>query len=382
MKSRSFSQLTSTFCRIDLHALRWNLAYLRSLIAPAVKLLAVVKANAYGHGDIEIATTLSKQGVRHFGVATVQEGLRLRQAGISDSIIVLGGLYPDQFAALLEHSLTPVVTEHAILRELEALGSARNRRIECHLKIDTGMGRLGWLADNVHRWLPELKSLAAVKIQGLMSHFAVAEGIDSSSRHRQLARFQKVLAALRQSGHGPVLAHMANSAALLTFPESHLDMVRPGGTLYGIFSHPPLSRDNPLKPVLSWRSRVLQVKQIHRDHPVSYGETFVTTRDSIIATLSVGYADGLKRSLSNKGWVLIRGQRAPIVGLVTMDLTMVDVTDIAGVQQGDEVVLLGTQGREKISAEEMAGWANTISYEILTSISSTIPRTYIDEEEA
>jgi alanine racemase len=383
VKSHSPSQLKpTTFCRVDLSALRWNLAYLRNTLAAEVQILAVVKANAYGHGDIEITRTLSQNGVRYFGVATVQEGIRLRQAGISDSVIVLGGLYPEEFEALLEHSLTPVVTEPRILRTLDALASARNHCIDCHLKIDTGMGRLGWLADNVHEWLPDLEDLDAVNIHGIMSHFAIAEGVESSSRYRQLAGFRKVLAALREAGHEPVLAHMANSAALLTFPESHFDMVRPGGSLYGIFSHPPLSRNNPLKPVLSWRSRVLQVKRIHRNHPVSYGETFVTTRDSAIATLSVGYADGLKRSLSNKGSVLIRGQRAPIVGLVTMDLTMVDVTDIAGVQQGDEVVLLGTQGQETISAEEVAGWANTISYEILTSISSTIPRYYINEEEA
>jgi alanine racemase len=373
---------TPTFCQIDLNALRWNIEYLRNLLAPEVKILAVVKANAYGHGDIQITRALSKNGVRHFGVATVPEGVRLRQAGISDSIIVLGGLYEEELAALLEYSLTPVVTENHILKKLDAFGSARNHRIECHLKIDTGMGRLGWLADNVHQWLPELSDLDAVKIHGIISHFAIAEGVESSSRHRQLAGFHQVLAALRKAGHEPVLAHMANSAALLTFPESHFDMVRPGGTLYGIFSHPPLAQEHALRPVLSWKSRVLQVKPIRRDHPVSYGETFVTARNSVIATLSVGYADGLKRSLSNKGWVLIRGQRAPIVGLVTMDLTMVDVTDIAGVQQGDEVVLLGTQARENISAEEMASWADTISYEILTSISSNIPRHYIDEEEA
>jgi len=382
VKPHSPNKLAATFCRVNLSVLRRNVDCLRNHLDAGVQILAVVKANAYGHGDIEIAQALSKNSVQHFGVATVAEGVRLRQAGINDAIVVLGGLYTEDLTPLLEHSLTPVVTEYAILKTLDAVAAARNQRIECHLKVDTGMGRLGWLADTVHEWLPELEGLQAVKIHAVMSHFAIAEGIESPSRHRQLASFHKVLAALKRAGHEPVLAHMANSAALLTFPESHLDMVRPGGTLYGIFSHPPLSRANSLEPVLSWYSRVLQVKQIQRNKPVSYGETFVTTRDSVIATLSVGYSDGLKRSLSNKGWVLVRGQRAPIVGLVTMDLTMVDVTDIAGVQHGDEVVLLGTQGRENISAEEMAGWADTISYEILTSISSTIPRTYIDEEEA
>jgi alanine racemase len=371
-----------TFCRVDLSVLRSNLNYLRDRVATNVQILAIVKANAYGHGDIQIATALSKSGVRHLGVATVQEGVRLRKAGIKDSIIVLGGLYAEELPTLLQYSLTPVVTETRILQQLDALAAARNQKVDCHLKIDTGMGRLGWLADRVHEWMPDLAALHAVKIRGIMSHFAVAEGVESPSRQRQLAGFRKVLALLRKEGYEPELAHMANSAALLTFPESHFDMVRPGGALYGLFAHPPLSRRHNLKPVLSWLSRVIQVKRIPKNHPVSYGEQFIAPRESVIATISVGYADGLKRSLSNKGAVLIRGQRAPIVGLVTMDLTMVDVTDIAGVQQGDEVVLLGAQGHESVSAEEMAAWADTISYEILTSISSSIPRYYFDKEEA
>lgn len=370
-----------TFCRVDLPALRANLEYLRERVGGKVQLLAVVKANAYGHGDIPIATALSRQGVGHFAVASVHEGVRLRRAGIQVPIIVLGGLYPEDLPALLDYSLTPVVTETLILRQLDALASARQQRIHCHLKVDTGMGRLGWLADLAHEWIPGLYDLKAVDISGVMSHFAIAECADSPSRQRQLAAFHKVLALLHAAGHEPEWTHMANSAALLSFPDAHFNMVRPGGTLYGLFTQPSLMRSHPLKPVLSWLSRVVQVKRMPKNHPVSYGELFVTRRESVIATVSTGYADGLKRSLSNKGAVLIRGQRAPIVGLITMDLTMVDVTDIAGVQPGDEVVLLGAQLEQAISAEEMAAWANTISYEILTSISSTIPRYYIGEEE-
>lgn len=371
-----------TFCRVDLCALRANLRYLRERAEANAQLLAVVKANAYGHGDIPIATALAKAGVHHFGVATVHEGVRLRRAGIEAPIIVLGGLYPEHLSALLDYGLTPVVTETLILEQLDALACSRQQRIGCHLKVDTGMGRLGWLADLAHEWIPGLRGLQAVEISGVMSHFAVAECADSPSRRRQLAAFHRVLALLRAAGHEPEWAHMANSAALLTFPEAHFNMVRPGGTLYGLFTHPSLMCSHPLKPVLSWLSCVVQVKRIPKNHPVSYGERFVARRDSVIATISTGYADGLKRSLSNKGAVLIRGRRAPIVGLITMDLTMVDVTDIAGVRQGDEVVLLGAQREQAISAEEMASWADTISYEILTSISSTIPRYYIDEEEA
>lgn len=370
-----------TFCRVDLSALRSNLRYLRERVGEDVCILAVVKANAYGHGDVEIANALSNEGVTHFGVATAPEGVRLRRAGITDTIVVLGGIYPEDLPVLLDHSLTPVVTETRILRQLDALSAARHQRIGCHIKIDTGMGRLGWLADRPQEWVPELARLDAVEVSGVMSHFAIAECRESPSRMRQLAGFQKALRLLREAGVEPRWAHMANSAALLTFPEAHFNMVRPGGTLYGLFSHPALAQGLPLKPVLSWLSRVVQVKRIPKGHPISYGEQFVTMRESVIATISVGYAEGFKRALSNKGAVLVRGRRAPIVGLVTMDLTMVDVTDIAGVQQGDEVVLLGAQCEQAVSAEEMAAWADTISYEILTSISATIPRYYIDEEE-
>ncbi len=365
-----------TCCVVDLSALRANLRTVRRLVGPGVEVLAVVKADAYGHGDIETARALCAEGVGRLGVATVAEGARLREAGIDAAILVLGGLYPDDAAALVRYSLDPVVASLGLLRHLDAVGDEHGAEIPCHLKLDTGMGRLGLLPDAVEEWLPELDGLKAVRLQGVMSHFARAEEPESQSCRGQLRAFRRTLKRIRVAGHDVPLVHMANSAAVMGLPEAHFDMVRPGGMLYGIYSHPPLAERVRLAPALTWKTRVLQLKTLPKHSPISYGGTFVTCRESTIATVPVGYADGYKRSLSNKAAVLIRGRRAPVVGRVTMDLTMADVTAIEGVQPGDEVVLLGTQGGETISAEEMAGWADTISYEIVTSIGRGVPRHY------
>lgn len=370
-----------TCCLVDLSALRANLGTVRRIVGADVEILAVVKADAYGHGDVETARTLCEEGVGSVGVATVAEGVRLRKAGIEAAILVLGSLAPVDAAALVRYSLNPVVSNLDLLRHLDAYGARHGVEFACHLKLDTGMGRLGVLSDAVEDWLPELAGLRTVRLLGVMSHFAKAEEPESPSCRGQLRAFRQTLERIHAAGHPRVAAHMANSAAIIVLPEAHFDMVRPGGMLYGIFSHPPLAEHVRLAPVLTWKTRVLQLKTLPKNTPVSYGGTFVTRRESVIATLPVGYADGYKRSLSNRAAVLVRGRRAPVVGRVTMDLTMADVTDIGGVQPGDEVVLLGTQGGETISAEEMAGWAETISYEILTSISPKIPRNYIRTKE-
>ena len=366
-----------TCCVIDLSAVRANLRTVCRLAGPGVDVLAVVKADAYGHGDIESARALCTEGVRRLGVATVAEGIRLREAGIDAAILVLGSLYPGDAAALVRHSLDPVVPGLDLLRHLDAYGAEHHAEIRCHLKLDTGMGRLGLLPEAIGEWLPELGRLRALRLQGVMSHFARAEEPESASCQGQLRAFRQALERIRAAGCEGAVAHMANSAAIIGLPEARFDMVRPGGMLYGIFSHPPLAQRVRLAPALTWKTRVLRLKTLPKDSPVSYGGTFVTGRESVIATLPVGYAEGYKRSLSNKAAVLIRGRRAPVVGRVTMDLTLVDVTDVGGVQPGDEVVLLGSQGDDTISAEEMAAWADTISYEILTSISARIPRYYV-----
>ena len=365
-----------TFCTVDLAALRWNFRQVRKKIGREVKVLSVVKANGYGHGAREVAKTLEHEGSDGFGVATLEEGVELREAGIRSPIVILAGFYPAQFDQLLRLRLIPVAIEPDGLRRLETLARKRGVSLGFHLKLDTGMGRIGFLASEIDSWLPELNKVKSLRLGGIFSHFSHAENVGGNYTGNQLKVFRKLVERLNGAGHDPPLVHLANSAAVITLPSAHFSMVRPGLMLYGIYPSPGMASRVALKPVLSWKSRILQLKAAAKGSSISYGQTFVTRRKSLIATLPVGYADGYPRLLSNRGAVLVRGKRAPIVGRVCMDLTMIDVTDIRGVRQGDEVVMLGCQGREKISADEMALWAGTISYEILTSISARVPRIY------
>jgi alanine racemase len=363
-----------TFCFVDLNALRWNFREIRSRVGPQVKVLSMVKADGYGHGALAISKALAAEGSDGFGVATLEEGVGLRQAGICAPILVLAGAYPDQVDEFFDYSLTPVIHALASLEELDAAVQGRNKALNVHLKIDTGMGRIGLLAAEFDSWLPKIKKLRALKIEGVFSHFSHAESVEGGYTRQQLRIFQRVVERLRAEGISPSLVHLANSAATITLPQAYFDMVRPGLMLYGIYPSPAMASQICLKPVLSWKTRILQLKKVPAGSSISYGQTFITKRESLIATLPIGYADGYPRLLSNRGEVLINGKRAAVAGRVCMDLTMIDVTDIEKIQPGDEVVLLGRQGDAEISADEMAAWANTISYEILTSISNRVPR--------
>jgi len=286
----------------------------------------------------------------------------------------LAGVFPDQLGELISNELVPVVYDVEILKQLDAEAQRRQKTLGVHLKIDTGMGRLGVLAADAKEWIAELKNLRALKLEGVFSHFSHAESVEGDYTRKQLAIFNEVIAQLRAQGLAPPLVHFANSAATITMPAAYFDMVRPGIMLYGVYPSAAMASQIVLKPVLSWKTKILQLKKVPSGASISYGQTFVTKRESLIATLPVGYADGYSRLLSNRGAVLVGGQRAPIAGRVCMDLTMIDVTDIRNVQQGDEVVLLGRQGPAEISADEMAAWTNTISYEILTSVGARVPR--------
>lgn len=377
----SFTNGRPTSCSIDLDALRWNFNQVRQKVGPKVKILSIVKANAYGHGAPEVARTLAEAGTDFFGVATLEEGLQLRQAGIRTPILILAGAYPEQIDELVHNDLTPSLYEPGMLRSLELLARKREITLNFHLKVDTGMGRIGFAAPEVDLWLPQLAGLEALKLQGLFSHFSHAESVGGEYTRNQLEMFQRVVKRLREAGYDVPLIHLANSAAVISLPPSRFSLVRPGLMLYGIHPSAEMSTQVLLRPALSWKTRALQLKRLPSGSSISYGQTFVTRRESLIATLPVGYADGYHRLLSNRGVVLVRGKRAPVVGRICMDLTMIDVTGIAGVEQGDEVVLLGHQGGETVSADEMAGWAETISYEILTSISARVPRIYYSSKE-
>jgi len=362
-----------THCSIDHAALRWNLQQIRTRVGAQVKILSMVKANAYGHGALAVAKTLLAAGGDALGVATLDEGFELRQSGTGAPIIVVAGVYADQLQQFISHSLTPVIYDLSGLTELEGAVAKRGATLDIHLKIDTGMGRLGLRASELDNWLPRLKALRALKIAGVFSHFSTAESVDGDYTKKQLEVFTGVVTRLRAAAMTP-LFHFANSAATITQPAAYFGMVRPGIMLYGAYPSPAMAQQITLKPVLSWHTKILQLKKVPAGTSISYGQTFVTKRESVIATLPVGYADGYQRILSNRGEVLVRGKRAPVAGRVCMDLTMLDVTDIRNVQQGDEVVLLGRQGDAEITADEMAAGANTISYEIFTSIGARVPR--------
>ncbi len=370
-----------TFCSIDLEALRWNFRQVRKKVGRPVKVLSVVKANAYGHGAVQVARVLEDEGSYGFGVATLEEGIELRKGGLQSPVLILAGIYPEQIEELLEYHLTPTICEVEALRLLEGLARKRGVSLPFHLKVDTGMGRLGFLPSEIDSWIPELAEIKALKLEGVFSNFSQAERADGNYTQGQVETFKNVVKGLKAQGHHPRLIHLANSAAVIALPSSYFTMVRPGLVLYGIYPSRDMARRLSLKPILTWKTRILQLKRVPKGAGISYGRTFVTKRESLIAILPVGYADGCHRLLSNRGTVLVRGKRAPIVGRICMDLTMIDVTAIRGVKQGDEVVLLGEQGADQISANEMARWAETISYEILTSISARVPRIHHSSKE-
>jgi alanine racemase len=363
-----------TCCLIDLEALRWNFRQIRAKVGARVKVLSMVKANGYGHGAALVAATLAEEGSDAFGVATLEEGLELRRAGIRSPIIVLAGAYIEQLDQYLNKHLIPVVHDFALLKRMEATVRDLGTTLPVHLKVDTGMGRIGLLATEIDSWLPEIKRLKALKLEGMFSHFSHAESVEGDYTKKQLQLFQRTVNRFRSESVLPPLVHLANSAATISLPAAYFDMVRPGLMLYGLYPSTTMTRQISLRPVMSWQTRILQLKKLPPGASISYGQTFITRRHSLIATLPVGYADGYQRLLSNRGVVLVRGQRAPIVGRVCMDLTMIDVTDIGGVDEEDVVVLLGRQGESEISADELAARSNTISYEILTSIGARVPR--------
>ncbi len=368
-----------TIAEIDLDALRFNLNQLRGMSDGKADILAVVKANAYGHGAVEVAKELENAGAGIFGVATTEEGIELRRSGLSSPILVLAGTYPEEFEKVIENKLSPVVFDLEIARALDAQGKKAGRQIPVHLKVDTGMNRLGipW-----REWEPALQvlqSLRNLRVEGLMSHFSVAESErpdDLSFTEEQRQRFQACVDSARRMGMQPRYIHLANSAASARLEPARFNLVRTGLLLYGLHPAPALQSRVSLRPVLRWKTSILSLKRVPAGDPVSYGRTYSCRKESLIATLPVGYADGYNRRLSNRGEVLVRGKRAKIAGIICMDLSMVDVSEISGVQVKDEVILLGKQGSEEIGAAEIAGWLETIPYEVLCAIGKRVPRIY------
>lgn len=366
----------STYATIDLSAFGHNLSRIQERLSKQCNVMAVVKANAYGHGAVETSRALIRSGVSELAVASVHEGMALREAGITAEILVLVDLFDEQIKDLLAYRLTPVITEPRLLPALAKAAEASNQSFPIHLKVDTGMGRLGFSPDDILTLFDALPAWKSLRVEGFMTHLADSDGENPGHSERQLQIFRSLLEQIeRRRVHVPRV-HAANSAAIVRFPQSHFSLVRPGIMLYGYHTLPKGVPCPELKPALSLRTTVMQLRTIKPGDSVSYNRTFVAKRTSTIAVLPIGYADGYNRRLSNKGFVLIDGKRAPIVGLVCMDMTMVDVTDIASIRVGDSVTLIGRESQDAIWADDIAEWTGTIPYEILCAIGPRIPRVY------
>lgn len=368
-----------TWAEIDLAALAHNFRVIRDHVGSDVKIMAAVKANAYGHGAIECARRLEAEGADWFGVALPEEEIELRNAGIAAPILCLGGFWPGQEADCLRERLTPVVYRLDMIDSLNQAALHAGVIADVHVKVDTGMGRLGVRADEVSHFCESLKRFSNIRVDGLMTHLASADDANQEEcTKKQLDKFDQAVTTFRENGFSPTYVHATNSAA--TFAQGRVgNMVRPGGTLYGFTRDvlPANVAKPPLKPVMSLYSRIMMLKKVAQGERLGYGGTFETKRDSVIATLPIGYNDGYSRALSNRGRVIVRGEFAPVVGRVSMDLTLIDVTGVE-VAVNDRVTLLGKEGDATITAEDVAELAGTISYEITCGIGDRVPRKYLE----
>lgn len=368
-----------TWAEIDLEALSENLRVIRAHVGPEQKVMAAVKADAYGHGAVPCARRLEAEGVDWFGVALPEEGIELRGCGIIRPILCLGGFWEGQQNACLQWNLTPVVYRIDRLESFDSAARDAGVVADVHVKIDTGMGRLGVPSDDVGQFCEALSRFQHIRVDGLITHLAAADDPEQEGfTKRQLARFSKAVTLFRERGFSPSYIHAANSAATFAYPQARGNMVRPGGTLYG-FSRDVLPANipsPPLRPVMSLRSRIMLLKNVGKGEKLGYGCSFETSRASLIATIPIGYDDGYRRVLSNRGRVIVQGKFAPVVGRVSMDLTLIDVTDVPGLSLDDQVTIIGRDGELSITAEEVAEAAGTISYEITCGISARVPRVY------
>jgi alanine racemase len=367
--------LRPTIVEVDLARLAANFRAIETAVAPAA-VMPIVKANAYGHGLVPVARHLVGLGARSLGVAFLEEAMALREAGVEVPILVMGGIFGDQIPLFLRHGLTLTASSVDKLRQIETTAGALGVTASVHLKIDTGMERIGVHYYSAETLLARAAEARHCRVEGIYSHFANADAADLTSARLQLSRFLDVLTWYDRHGLAPPARHMANSGAVLQLRESHLDLVRPGILLYGVYPSAEVARTIEVRPALAWKSRVVYFKVVQPGHPVSYGSTWQSDHPVRVVTVPVGYGDGYFRALSNVAEVLIRGKRYPVVGRVCMDQVMVNIESDSA-YNGDAVVLIGTDGRETIRCEDVAEWAGTIPYEVLTNINTRVPRTFV-----
>ena len=372
-----------TWALIDLDALASNFRWVRGRVGPGVRVMAVVKADAYGHGAVRCARRLAAEGADWFGVALPEEGAELRRAGITQPVLSLGGFWEGQEGLCLSERIVPAVYRLDMIGELDRAAREAGTVADVHLKVDTGMGRLGVRHDELGEFVDALRPFRNIRVDGVMTHFAAADDPDLNCfTDEQVARFRRAVELLRERGLRPRFEDLANSAGTFAHPAGWGNMVRPGGVLYGLWRDilPPAPEPPALLPVMSLRTRVTLVKRVHPGETLGYGCTFEASRETVVATLPVGYNDGYVRALSNRGRAIVRGQYAPVVGRISMDLTLADVTDVPGVRNGDVVTLIGADGGLSVPAEDIARTAGTLSYEITCGVSARVPRVSLGGE--
>ncbi|HAW49955.1 TPA: alanine racemase [bacterium] len=360
--------MSNCWVEIDLKAISNNFSFIKKIVSPS-KVCAVIKADAYGHGAVPIAKALNAD---MFGVFSLDEGVILRNGGVDKPILILGPSMEEEVFDIVQYNLIPNVFTKEFLIALSKIPS----KVKCHIKVDTGMGRIGISFDNAIEFIKEAVSYSNIDVEGIFSHLATSYLKDKSYALEQFRKFSYLIEQLKCIGIEIPIKHIANSAAILSLPEMNLSMVRPGILLYGLMPSDDMEKV-PVKPAMSFKTRLVSVRRFPKGSGISYGKTYVTKKDSIIGVIPVGYTHGLRRNLSNKGYVLVGGKRVKIVGTLCMDMTMIDLSDILDISIGDEVVIFGTQDNETISVDEIAKFCETINYEIITGINPKIPRVYI-----
>ncbi len=358
--------LGSTWIEIDLDAIAQNVKNIKQLIGEKIELMAVVKGNAYGHGILDVSSVVLNNGATRLAVARLEEGIFLRKAGITVPILILGLTLKQQAELLVSYNITPTVCEYEMIEKLSESAIKEDKVVKVHLKVDTGMGRIGIFSHDILRFIKRIRALRNVEIEGIFTHFSVADEKDKTYTEKQFRKFMGVLTALEKEGIRIPIKHLGNSATLLDLPHMWLDLVRPGISIYGLYPSTEVQKTIKLIPAHSFKTRIVFLKELSMGESIGYGRTYTTNqRRTKVASLPVGYADGYNRLLSNQGEVLVRGRRFPIIGRICMDQTMIDVTNLPQVEIGDEVVLWGRQGQEEITVEEIAEKIGTINYEIV-----------------
>lgn len=369
------------WAEVDLKAIAHNIRELRSITNPKARFMAVVKANAYGHDIIEVARRSLENGAEALGVANIEEGIQLRKAGIDAPVLIFGYTSPIHVKKLIELDLTQTVYSYETSEKLSQAATAYGKKIKVHIKVDTGMGRLGLLRGIKDNSLSEVESISRLpmlELEGIYTHFATADKSDRSYAGKQFEIFMDFLNQLRIAGLEIAVTHAANSAAIINMPETHLDMVRAGISIYGLYTSEEVDRSIiNLKPAMALKTKIIHLKKVPAGFKVSYGTTYETEKPTTIATVSIGYADGLNRLLSSKGRMLVCGHSAPIVGRICMDMTMLDVGEIPEIVMEQEVVVFGKQGNSSITVDEIASTINTINYEVVSTIMERVPRIYL-----